>query len=142
MARSGNDLFTDADALVPVPLHRWRMLKRGFNQSSLLARAVSARTGLPSLLDSLVRHRATRSQQGLGAIERARNITSGSFEVPPGRRSRIEGRRLILVDDVLTTGSTLSACASVLQRAGAASVDVLVLARVVRDELVTISSSQ
>jgi ComF family protein len=142
MARSGGDLLADADALVPVPLHRWRMLKRGFNQSGLLAQAVSARTGVPSLLDGLVRRTATKSQQGLGALERTRNITSSSFEVPSSRWSRIEGQRLILIDDVLTTGSTLSACASVLQHAGAASVDVLVLARVVRDELVTISSSQ
>jgi ComF family protein len=140
MTRAGQDLFEGADALVPVPLHRWRMLKRGFNQSSLLADVVSSRAGVPSFKDVLVRRHATRSQQGLGAAERLYNITSGSFEVAARRRSQVEGRRLILVDDVLTTGSTLSACADVLLRSGAANVDVLALARVVRDELVTISS--
>jgi ComF family protein len=126
---------------VPVPLHRWRMLRRGFNQSGLLADAVGRRVGVPTLGNALARVRATPSQQGLGADERARNMASSVFAVPGFARSRVEGRRLILVDDVLTTGSTLSACATALRRAGATNVDVLVLARVVRDDPMTISSA-
>ena len=140
MTSAGADLAGDADALVPVPLHRWRMLKRGFNQSSLLAEAISRRTGVPTRNQALVRCRSTRTQQGLSGAERLRNMKSGAFEVPAHGRRHVEGRRLVLIDDVLTTGSTLSACAASLKRSGAAAVDVLVLARVVRDGSVTISS--
>ncbi|WP_223861446.1 ComF family protein [Geminicoccus harenae] len=138
MARAGHDLFGESDGLVPVPLHRWRMLWRGYNQSSLLARAVARQVGLPVMDEALARRRATRSQQSLSGADRARNMAGGVFDVPA--RSLVEGRRLILVDDVLTTGSTLAACTSALLEAGAAQVDVLVLARVVRGDLMTISS--
>lgn len=140
MAACAGDLLAEADALVPVPLHRWRLVKRGFNQSALLARVVGRRADVPVLLDALVRARATRSQQGLSAAQRADNITAAAFAVPARRGAAVAGRKLVLVDDVLTTGTTLSACARTLKRAGAATVDVLVLARVARDEIVTISS--
>lgn len=139
MALAGAELFQGADGLVPVPLHRWRMLRRGFNQSSLLARAVGRRAALPTLDRALVRLRATRSQQGLRSEERVRNMAGGSFAVPDRQWSLVAGRRLILVDDVLTTGSTLAACAAALRRAGAANVDVMVLARVVQGDPMTIS---
>ncbi|WP_035484737.1 ComF family protein [Geminicoccus roseus] len=139
MTRAAAD-YRSADGLVPVPLHRWRMLHRGFNQSCLLARMVGRTIGLPVLDQVLVRVRATPSQQGLGGVERARNMGRGVFDVPERRRSLVQGRKLVLVDDVLTTGSTLSACAEALRRAGATNVDVLVLARVVRGDPMTISS--
>jgi ComF family protein len=141
MARAGADLFATADGFVPVPLHRWRMLRRGFNQSSLLAGAVGRRVGVPTLTGALVRVRATPSQQGLSGEERARNMAGTVFTVPDAARSLVEGRRLIVVDDVFTTGSTLSACAAALNRAGATNVDVLALARVVRDDPVPILST-
>ncbi len=141
MARAGTELFAGADGFVPVPLHRWRMLRRGFNQSSLLARAIGKRTGIPALAGALARLRATPSQQGLSGDERLRNMAGSVFAVPASARSLVDGRRLIVVDDVFTTGSTLSACAAALIRAGAANVDVLVLARVVRDDPMPILST-
>lgn len=138
MCRSAADLLAAADVIVPVPLHRWRLLKRGFNQSALLARAVSRRSGVAWLPDTLVRQRATRSQQGLGAAARRANVTGAAFAVEPGGRPLVEGRRVLLIDDVLTTGATLGACTAVLRRHGAAGVDVLTLARVVKTDLLLI----
>ncbi|MFO1036051.1 MAG: ComF family protein [Geminicoccaceae bacterium] len=133
MVRAGADILEAADVLVPVPLHRWRLVKRGFNQSAVLSKAVARRTGRQWLPHTLRRHRATASQQGLSAEARRENITAASFRLARNGSSRIEGRRVVLVDDVLTTGATLGACASVLRRAGAAQVDALLLARVVKD---------
>jgi ComF family protein len=116
-----------------VPLHRWRLLKRGYNQSAILARALAKETHLALLPDLLQRQRATRSQQGLSGRARLENVTAGAFRVHPWHRGRVEGRRVVLIDDVLTTGATAGACARVLRRAGASQVDVLTLARVVRD---------
>lgn len=133
LARAGADLLDDVDYILPVPLHRWRLLSRGYNQSAVLAGALARECGRPWLPDALLRVRATGSQQGLGAAARRENITAGAFEVRRGALGRVEGARLLLVDDVLTTGSTLEACARVLKRHGAARVDCLALARVVRD---------
>lgn len=138
MARAGRELLLDAELIVPVPLHRWRLLRRGYNQAGLLARALARRTAVPWAPNALRRTRATASQQGLGAAARRANVTSAAFLVPPRARPRIEGRRVVLVDDVLTTGATLGACARVLRGAGAARVDVLVLARVVKPAVVPI----
>jgi ComF family protein len=136
MVQAGEELLADTDLIVPVPLHRWRLLRRGFNQSAVLAQRIAVLSSRPWAPGILQRHRATVSQQGLSAAERQRNITSGAFRL--SSTDRIAGARVLLVDDVLTTGATLAACAAVLRRAGAASVDVLTLARVVRDEALPI----
>ena len=117
--------------LVPVPLHRWRIWRRGYNQAALIASALSRRTGLAVGLDLLRRTRATVPLRGLGRRERALAVR-GAFRVPPRARGRIAGRRIILVDDVYTSGATASACARILRRSGAASVEILCWARVVR----------
>lgn len=132
MAAAGKDLLVDAELILPVPLHRWRLLRRGYNQSGLLAAELARLTGRPWSPSLLFRSRATASQQGLGAADRRANVTAAAFRVPDRRKPVVAGRRLLLIDDVLTTGSTLGACTRVLRAAGAASVDVLVLARVVR----------
>ena len=133
LARAGAELLADAELIAPVPLHRWRLLKRGYNQAAVLARALAKATGLPLIPDLLQRQKATPSQQGLSGQARLENVTAGAFRIHPWQRRRVEGRRVVLIDDVLTTGATVGACARVLRRAGASQVDVLTLARVVRD---------
>lgn len=138
MAAAGRELLDGAELIVPVPLHRWRLLRRGYNQSALLADHLGRLSGVPWSASILHRRRATASQQGLGAAARRANVTAAAFAVPERRRAAIAGRRVVLVDDVFTTGSTLSACARVLREAGCARVDVLVLARVVKPALLPI----
>ena len=133
LARAGAELLADADLIAPVPLHRWRLLKRGYNQAAILARALARESALPLVPDLLQRRRATRSQQGLSAQGRLANVTAASFCAHPWHRRRLADRKVVLVDDVMTTGATVAACAAVLRRAGAERVDVLTLARVVRD---------
>jgi ComF family protein len=130
MARAGHALTPEADALVPVPLHWRRLWSRRFNQSAALAGSVSVVCGVPVLYDALRRVRATPQQVGLSKAQRADNV-QGAFRVPPERKADVAGRRLVLVDDVLTSGATVDTCARALLRAGAAHVDVLVFARVV-----------
>lgn len=130
MLNAGQPLFHDADLLVPVPLYRLRLWSRRFNQSALLAQAVSLRTRIAVNLFCLQRRRRTASQVGLSAEQRKRNVR-GAFAVPEKWRSQVSGKNVILVDDVITTGATANACARSLKRAGAARVDVLALARVV-----------
>ncbi|HEX8468002.1 MAG TPA: ComF family protein [Allosphingosinicella sp.] len=121
----------EAEALlVPVPLHRWRIWKRGYNQAALIASALSRRTGLAADLDLIERTRATPPLRGLGRRERALAVR-GAFKVPPRSRGRLAGRPVLLVDDVYTSGATAAACARVLKRSGAASVEILCWARVV-----------
>jgi ComF family protein len=133
MAQAGAELLHDADALVPVPLHWTRLWRRRFNQSAALADVVGRASGRPVWLDVLVRRRRTGHQIGLSRAERARNV-QGAFAVPEAWRAEVRGRRLVVVDDVLTTGATLEACARALSRAGAERVDVLVFARVVESD--------
>jgi ComF family protein len=130
MVQAGGALLADADALVPVPLHWRRLWARRFNQSAALADVIAAQAKLPVAYAALTRVKATRQQVGLTKSERADNV-QGAFRVRPEARAEIKGRRLVLVDDVLTSGATIDACARVLLRAGAAAVDVLVFARVV-----------
>jgi ComF family protein len=129
MAASGRMLIAEADCIVPVPLHRGRLWRRRFNQAALLARLIAASARRPLLPATLQRVRATRSQVGLSRAARAENL-SGAFRVPRHARHRIDGRRILLVDDVTTTGATGNAAARALLRAGATSVDLLTFALV------------
>lgn len=130
MARVGHELLKDADAIIPVPLHWRRLWARRFNQSMLLSQQISGETGVPVADAALRRIKATAQQVGLSQSERAQNV-QGAFRVPPDRKAEVAGRRVVLVDDVLTSGATSDACARALLRAGAANVDLLVFARVV-----------
>ena len=129
LAFAGRELLAEADALVPVPLHWRRNWARRFNQSGILAAAVSSQTGVPIAASALKRVKATIQQVGLSRTERAANI-QGAFSVPPENKAAIVRKRLVLVDDVLTSGATAEGCARALLRAGAANVDLLVFARV------------
>ncbi len=127
LQRAGADLIARCDVMVPVPLHRWRLFFRTYNQAALLANALARLTGKPVMPDALQRVRATPSQGRLERAARRRNVAR-AFAVR--RASDLSGRRVLLIDDVLTTGATAGACAEALLKAGAAAVDVLVLARV------------
>ena len=129
MARSGAALLARADLLVPVPLHRSRLRARRYNQAVLLARALARGSGLAMLPDALIRARATPPLGELNAAARAA-VVEGIFAVRPHRLAAINGQRVLLVDDVMTSGATARACTEVLLEAGAAGVDVLVAARV------------
>ena len=131
MARAGAALVDSADVIAPVPLHRWRLVRRRYNQAAILANAIGRLRGKLVVPDLLVRHRATPSQGHLGRSQRHRNV-AGAFALHPGRAQVAAGARILLVDDVLTTGATAEACARALHNAGAKAVDLLVLARVVR----------
>lgn len=131
MARSGAVLLDEADFLIPVPLHRTRLIQRRYNQSALLTNALAPHSNAEVAVDMMERIRATPPQGNLSPLARVRNVR-GAFRVRPRWRDRIGGRRVLLVDDVFTTGATVNECAKPLLRAGAAAVDVLTLARVVR----------
>ncbi|WP_309085579.1 ComF family protein [Chelativorans sp.] len=133
MLRAASELITDAGVVVPVPLHRRRFFMRRFNQAAELARAFARLAGLDYRPEALVRRRVTRQQVGLGAREREENVR-GAFLVPPQRARLIEGKRVILVDDVFTTGATVGAAARALKRAGAREVDVLTFARALKED--------
>ena len=126
LSRAAAPLLAEADAVAPVPLHPSRLFARRYNQAAEIARPLCRMARRPYLADALVRRRATTSQGGKG---RRVNV-KGAFEVPAGRRARVEGRRILLVDDVLTTGATAEACAKALLAAGATAVDLAVVARV------------
>lgn len=132
MARSGRELLAETEIVAPVPLHWRRLFARRYNQAALLARALARRDGLTEMPDLLLRRRATPSQGRLTRSERQRNV-AGAFAVNPRHAGLLKGRRLLLVDDVMTTGATVAACSRVAVKAGAAAVDVLVLARALRD---------
>ncbi|MBN9455368.1 MAG: ComF family protein [Bosea sp.] len=132
MLQAGRDLVADADLAVPVPLHRTRLWSRRFNQAALLAAIVAEKSGLPLRPNLLVRAKRTRRQVGLSRVQRADNL-QGAFRVPEEARPQLEGRHVLLVDDVLTTGATANAAARALLRGGARQVDLLSFARVVTD---------
>ncbi|MCW2283731.1 ComF family protein [Rhodoblastus acidophilus] len=132
MARAGEELLDDADLLIPVPLHRQRLAHRRFNQSVALAREIAKSSGVPLDTGLLARVKATPPQVGLNRKLRAANM-QGAFAVAPRRKAALAGKRLVLVDDVATSGATLNAAARVLLRAGADRVDALVFARVVTE---------
>lgn len=130
MARAGHELLGEAGVLVPVPLHWRRAWRRRYNQSGALARVIERQTGIKVAPEALRRIRPTEQQIGLSRTQRASNV-QGAFKVAADRQFLIAGRRVVLIDDVLTSGATVDACARALLRAKAASVDVLVFARVV-----------
>lgn len=129
MVRVGTALLDRAELLVPVPLHRRRLFSRRYNQAALLAHAIGAATSRPVVLDGLARTRMTTSLGTMTAEERATSV-AGAFAVRPKRRERLSGRRVLLIDDVMTSGATANACARALLEAGVLSVDVLLAARV------------
>ena len=129
MHRAGAELLDGADLLVPVPLHWSRLFARRYNQAGLLSHAIRAAGGPPVAPDWLVRRRRTPAQGRLGPLARSRNVR-GAFALRPGRS--VAGKRLVIIDDVMTTGATAEECARVLRRAGAGWIGVLTLARAVR----------
>ncbi len=130
MARAGQELLGEADMLVPVPLHWRRGWSRRYNQSGALARIIERQSGVKLDAGALRRVRPTQQQIGLTRSQRASNV-QGAFKVAADRAADVQGRRVVLIDDVLTSGATVDACARALLRAKAAQVDVLVFARVV-----------
>jgi ComF family protein len=130
MGRAGGELLSDADIVVPVPLHWRRIWARRFNQSATLAKLLSKPNGVPVSHAALKRVKATPQQVGLSKAERAANM-QGAFRVDAAGKAEIARRHVVLVDDVLTSGATADACSRALLRAGARQVDVLVFARVV-----------
>lgn len=136
LERTGRALLADCDLIVPVPLHPFRLWRRRYNQAAELARALARRCSRPADPLALARSRPTPSQGAMPSARARRRNVLGAFRVPDPRR--VAGRNILLVDDVLTTGATAEAAARALRRAGARSVAVLALARVVRETEVTI----
>lgn len=130
---AGADMLKDADALIPVPLHRWRLLKRRYNQSAMMASFLRRETKTPVLYEGLLRTRHTETQGHLNFQERRKNVKR-AFIVNEKYKGQIEGKTIILMDDVYTTGSTVKECTKALKKAGAKAVHILTLARVVRLE--------
>ena len=128
LQRAAAPLLPEADVVVPVPLHRWRLLARRFNQAAVLARLMAREADAAMVPDLLVRTRRTATQTRFSRVERRRNVR-GAFAVRRSRAPLVDGRNVLLVDDVMTTGATVSACARALRKAGAARVDVTTLAR-------------
>jgi ComF family protein len=131
MHRAGVELINQCDLICPVPLHHKRLIRRRFNQSALLAKEIGALADKPVIHDLLVRRKSTRSQGGLSAKARLRNVR-GVFEVSTAKHSMLKDASVLLIDDVLTTGATVNACSRALLVGGAARVDVLTFSRVVR----------
>ena len=135
LAETGTDLLKDADLIVPVPLDRWRLLGRRFNQAAILSRELNHLTGVAWDPLLLTRARRTTNQVGLTQEQRRSNV-KGAFLIAEGKSGTIDGRSVVLIDDVITTGATVEACATALKQAGAARVDVLALALVTSDSRV------
>jgi ComF family protein len=129
LSRAGSELLAEADLMVPVPLHRTRLFARRYNQATVLALEIGRRADLPVDVLGLIRARRTPSQGTRTRAARERNVR-GAFKVTPALAANIKDRRVLLIDDVLTSGATVNACARVLTRAGASGVDVLTIARV------------
>jgi ComF family protein len=132
MLSAGAELIRDADLIAPVPLHPRRLWQRRYNQAAILAKQIAGASGVPCAVDLLSRKRRTPSQVGMSREERRRNVAA-AFIVRPRSLPGIRGKRILLIDDVITTGSTLSACAATLEQAGAAAVDCLAIAMVAGD---------
>ncbi len=133
MARAAADLLPQTDMIAPVPLHWQRLLSRRFNQAAELARALARDSSIDFYPDLLLRVRPTRSQIGLTRAARRRNVR-GAFQINPTWRKKLQGKSVLLVDDVMTSGATLASCAKTLRRAGAGQINVATLARVIHAE--------
>ncbi len=129
MQRSGQTSLQDADYIIPVPLHRWRLFKRRYNQAALLSHALGQSTAKAVMVDALHRTRATPTQGHMKRKERQKNV-HGAFVLNPRYAQSLENKIVVLIDDVLTTGATVNECSRILLQAGATSVHVLTLARV------------
>jgi ComF family protein len=130
LARTGRQIIEESELIVPVPLHRTRLWRRRYNQAAELARALGRQTGKAVATEALIRSRATESQGAMASARARRRNVLGAFQVR--EPALVEGRNVLLIDDVLTTGATAEACARALKRAGAAKVQILALARVVK----------
>jgi ComF family protein len=131
LLQAGGELFNETDLIVPVPLHYKRLIKRRYNQAAIIARALSEDTTIPWCSKTLTRIRSTLSQGNLSARQRYKNVQS-AFSVPVQHQESLRGKTVLLVDDVYTTGATVKACAKSLLSAGAADVNILCVARVVK----------
>jgi len=134
MLRAADGTVERCDAILPVPLHRNRMFSRKFNQAAELARHIARQSDKALLPATLLRIRRTRQQVGLGARAREDNVR-GAFAIAKGREADVFGKRLVLVDDVYTTGATVAAAARVLRKAGAADITVLTFARALAETI-------
>ncbi|HPD82354.1 MAG: ComF family protein [Alphaproteobacteria bacterium] len=133
LRQAGQSLLKQSDYIMPVPLHRWRILRRRFNQSALIAKYLSEDTKIPMMLDGVLRQRATVTQGHLNSNERQKNVKN-AFVVHPKRAESLKGKTVILIDDVYTTGATVNECTKVLLKAGVSAVNILTLARVVKPQ--------
>jgi len=133
LMRTGSDLLDKADVIVPVPLHRFRLLRRRYNQAAVLAGALARHTGKTCLYEGLVRAKATPSQGHLNFKQRHKNVKN-AFGVNPACIDALKNRHVLLIDDVHTTGATIKECTKALLKQGADRVDVLAVARVVRPD--------
>lgn len=131
LKRAANDMTDEANIIVPVPLHRRRLISRRYNQSAIIASAFGKENSLPVLLDALIRTRHTPSQGHLNAKDRTQNVRK-AFAINPKHEHNIKGKNILLIDDVYTTGATVKECTETLLKAGAKSVNVLTVARVAR----------
>lgn len=129
MMQAGQDLWAGTDYLIPVPLHRWRLFERRYNQAALMAQAIAKLVNKSALTDGLMRIRRTAPQGHMNRTERAKNV-KGAFAIHPSHQKILQGKSVTLIDDVLTTGATLNECADVLLKGGVAQVNVVTLARV------------
>ena len=129
---AGQDMLMEADILVPVPLHRWRLIRRRYNQAAVLTQRLGRETGIPVLLDALCRTRNTQTQGHLKAGERAKNVRK-AFIFREKYKKVIQGKNIVLIDDVYTTGSTIKECVKALKKFNPNQIDVLTIARVVKD---------
>jgi ComF family protein len=134
LERTGEPLFAEAELLVPVPLHRWKLWRRRYNQAAVIAERLSKIAGVPHDPLVLEKRRPTKSQGEMPSAKARRRNVLNAFAVPKAKAERIAGRSILLIDDVFTTGATLDACARALKRAGAVRVNALTLARVVRPQ--------
>lgn len=130
LAAAAADLLPETDVIIPIPLNRWRLWQRRFNQAASLSQALARETGLPTDTLALSRIRQTRSQVGLTINQRRTNV-SGAFRVPDAKKEHLAGKSVLLVDDVMTTGATIDAATRALRRAGVQTVNVVALARVI-----------